>query len=311
MENLSNSLGFVNAMKSSKSLQVQSVLFNNTPESIFAAVNSMVNSINICRTFREVRIVLGDCSPTPCLSESQISDLKMVTSSHGCELDYQFFDENLGSAAGHNRLASFANVDYLLISNPDVIHSPNNLTNLISKFDAYEVGIAESKQIPIEHPKTFQVSTGKTSWASTACSLINYRIFKDVGGFDEKSFFLYCDDVDFSWRVRQAGYSVIYAPNSVVFHDKRLSNDAKWMVSESEEYYSAEAALFLSYKWSRFFLHRKLLRIFKHSGSPVLFKAYKEFNLAKSEGRLPEPIDKLHRFGYFKGGFYSEQRFDL
>src|SRR5690606_12759794 len=113
------------------------------------------------------------------------------------------------------------------------------------------VGLVEAKQIPIEHPKDFDPETGETSWASTACAMGPLEVFREIDGFDADSFFLYGDDVDFSWRVRLAGYKVIHQSSAFVFHDKRLSHEGRWMSSPAEQYYSAEATLLLTYKWSR------------------------------------------------------------
>jgi hypothetical protein len=61
---------------------------------------------------------------------------------------------------------------------------------------------------------------------------------------------MYCDDVDFSWRARLAGYRVVYQPTACVFHDKRLDPDGQIVAGEAEVYYSAEASLMMAWKWS-------------------------------------------------------------
>ena len=72
--------------------------------------------------------------------------------------------------------------------------------------------MTEARQTPVEHHKEYDPQTGVTSWAATALAMIPYAVFQEVGGFDEKTFFMYCDDVDFSWMVREAGYQIIYGP---------------------------------------------------------------------------------------------------
>jgi len=42
----------------------------------------------------------------------------------------------------------------------------------------------------------------------------------DIGLFEE-AFFMYCEDVDLSWRAQLAGYRCVYAPQAVIYH--RLS----------------------------------------------------------------------------------------
>lgn len=45
---------------------------------------------------------------------------------------------------------------------------------------------------------------------------------REVGGVDPR-FFLYYEDVDLSWRLRLAGYRIVYAPAAVVVHEHSAS----------------------------------------------------------------------------------------
>ena len=53
------------------------------------------------------------------------------------------------------------------------------------------------------------------------CSTINLAfrrvVFNELGGFDEK--FAYGSDVDFSWRLLDAGYQIRSVPDAIVRHD--------------------------------------------------------------------------------------------
>jgi cellulose synthase/poly-beta-1,6-N-acetylglucosamine synthase-like glycosyltransferase len=55
----------------------------------------------------------------------------------------------------------------------------------------------------------------------TECSTINFAFvrgaFDTIGGFDER--FAYGSDVDFTWRLTDAGYRIRCVPNAVVRHD--------------------------------------------------------------------------------------------
>ena len=70
---------------------------------------------------------------------------------------------------------------------------------------------------PFEHPKDYDPVTLATSWCSGACVLFRRVAFDAVGGFDP-AFFLYCEDVDLSWRLRAAGWELRYLPRVVVRH---------------------------------------------------------------------------------------------
>ncbi len=141
--------------------------------------------------------------------------------------------------------------------------------------------------------------------------MIPGAIFEEIGCFDSDTFFLYCDDVDFSWRVRLAGHRVIYQPTATVFHDKRLSDEAGWLPSGAEKYYSAEAALLLPYKWSRPDITQRILKEFQASNLDYLQKAAKEFLAREAALTLPGQIDPEHRVGSFVGDMYAVHRFGI
>jgi len=73
----------------------------------------------------------------------------------------------------------------------------------------------------------------------------------EPGGFDAQSFFLYCDDVDFSWRRGLPGAESSTSRTACVFHDKRLDRDGQVQAGDAEVYYSAEAALMMAWKLLR------------------------------------------------------------
>jgi len=57
----------------------------------------------------------------------------------------------------------------------------------------------------------------QVDWVSGACLLHRRRILDDIGWLDER-FFMYCEDVDFCLRARQAGWKVTYHPGAQVLH---------------------------------------------------------------------------------------------
>lgn len=299
--------------KSRATLQTQSILYNNSRASIERSLASLTRSAELAiseGTLAKVTVCLGDCSPIRNLSEPDVA-LLTKTFEHAITLNYQFFNKNAGSAHGHNLLAENVEADYLLIQNPDVVVSPRLLTNLIEPFSFPIVGMVEAKQLPIEHPKEYDPVTGETGWATTACAMIPVPLFKQLGGFDSDTFFLYCDDVDFSWRVRLAGRKVIFNPTAVVFHDKRLSDSGSWQPSNSEHYYSAEAAMLLAYKWSRPDLADSIREYFMQNGESYQKKAAEEFQRRRTSGQLPVQVDSGREIGYFADNLYSKHRYKI
>lgn len=300
-------------LRAGTTVQIQSVLFNNDPKALERSVASIGRAVKVAitdGTVTRVDLRYGDCSPVPCLDKDALGQLETVAAG-ALSISYEHFGANLGSAGGHNRIAAGAEADFILVENPDVVLSSRLLSVLLTTFVRAGVGIVEGKQLPLEHPKDYDPMTGETSWASTACAMIPVPLFRDLGGFDADSFFLYCDDVDFSWRVRLAGFHVIIQPAATVFHDKRLTRDGKWKPSSMEHRYSAEAALFLAHKWSRPDVVSKLLAYFHQSADENLNRAARVYDDCQLAGRLPLALDANHKIGQFVGNFYAKHRFAL
>ncbi|MBL7191106.1 glycosyltransferase family 2 protein [bacterium] len=60
-------------------------------------------------------------------------------------------------------------------------------------------------------------SAGITGWLSGACLLIKREVIDKVGFLDD-GFFLYSEDMDYSLRVRKAGYELYYQPKAFIWH---------------------------------------------------------------------------------------------
>lgn len=56
-----------------------------------------------------------------------------------------------------------------------------------------------------------------SDWVSGACILIKKQIFDKVGLFDE-NYFMGVEDIDFCYRVRLAGYKIMYIPQIKILH---------------------------------------------------------------------------------------------
>ncbi|WP_243039096.1 glycosyltransferase family 2 protein [Dyella sedimenti] len=302
-------------------LRVHSVLYGNDPERIEQTVAHLNRAADLAISggaAASVSLTYGDSSPSPVLS-SDFLDRVRANSPALRSVDYVHFDGNLGSAKGHNTLIDDAEskaregveLDAILIMNPDVMLAPDTLIELLRPTSNPRVGMVEARQLPIEHPKEYDRSSGETSWATTACALIPIKVLRELNGFDNESFFLYCDDVDFSWRARLAGYQVIYQPSAVVFHDKRLSKNGQWAPTASEQYYSAEAALIMAHKYSRPDIAEKLFKSFSESDTPHLKRAAAEYAERKASNRLPTPIDPEGRVAEFLGDHYTKHRYAL
>ena len=128
---------------------------------------------------------------------------------------------NIGFGRAHNTLmreAFTGGADVYLAMNPDGALHPQALERIARVVAAHDGrALVEAIQFPAEHPKEYDPITLETPWASGACLAIPRAVFEATHGFDE-AFFMYCEDVDLSWRVRAAGMKVLLAPHALFLH---------------------------------------------------------------------------------------------
>ena len=156
-------------------------------------------------------------------------------------------DSNRGFGAGNNRAAAMGSGEYIFCLNADTTVYPDTLKELMEEIarSPADVGLWELRQLPYEHAKFYDPLTRETSWSSGACMVLRRRLFEELGGFDE-NLFLYGEDVDLSWRVRAAGYRLIYVPKAVVNH---YSYDTEGQVKPNQYVYGLVNNLYLRYKF--------------------------------------------------------------
>jgi GT2 family glycosyltransferase len=163
------------------------------------------------------------------------------------DVDYESSGENIGFGEGHNRLmrVAFANdADVYIAANPDGAFHADCLRHLVETHRA--VGgraLVEALQFPLEHPKYYDPISFRTSWVSGACLLIPREIWRSVDGFDPE-IFLYCEDVDLSWRARRAGFETLTCPKALFWHDLSDREDESWRMREM-----LIASRYLAFKW--------------------------------------------------------------
>ena len=166
----------------------------------------------------------------------------------GAPDDYALAGRNLGFGAGHNRLMARAFRDpathaYVCV-NPDAALHPDCIAELAAEANRQtSAGLVEAIQFPDEHPKQYDPGTHATPWCSGCVLLVTRRAYELVGGFDE-NFFMYCEDVDLSWRARAAGLSVSVAPRALAHHFAPLGSRG-----EDARRRMLESATYLARKW--------------------------------------------------------------
>ena len=126
---------------------------------------------------------------------------------------------NNGFARGVNLLSKLGSAEFMFLLNPDTELEAGCLERLVNRASSDPtIGVCEARQQPREHPKIYEPGTGETTWCTGAATLFRRKAFEEAGGFDERLFFMYCEDVDLSWKLWLRGWRCIYVPDAVVRH---------------------------------------------------------------------------------------------
>jgi len=175
---------------------------------------------------------------------------------------------NNGFAGGINRLTRLSQSEFIFLLNPDTEIDEGCLEKLLNRIQSdRRIAICEARQYPREHPKAVEPETGETTWCSGAAALIRRRAFDEVGQFDERLYFMYCEDIDLSWKLWMRGWKCIYVPDAAIRHFTQDLLPGK--VRTRENYFSFRNSLFLYYRFGtkkdrplmwRFFVRRFLSR---------------------------------------------------
>lgn len=293
-------------------LDIQLVLYATPLATLWRALHAITGAVAHARDSGRINgatVHLGDGHPTTALTADDIEDLDRAAHQAALALSYTRFDANLGSAGGSNRLADCGGSPLLLVLNPDTYVAPTLLAEMLTVFDDPDVALADAKQLPLEHPKHYDLRRGDTAWASGSCMMVRRSVFESIGGFDTDHFFLYCDDVDLSWRARLAGHRVVHVPSALVFHDKRITADATVEPADSEDFFGLLGRLMLAHRYDRGDVLTETIASVKASGNPAQLDALREYRRRAAHGRVPDPLPGASEVAEFVGGNYSTHRF--
>lgn len=293
------------------SIAVQSVLFLNAIPELERVLAALKRVSEWLALNTDVRLVVawGDSSPRPIYSTELIESWKEKFGD-SMELSYEYFGENLGHGGGQNRLAAGHDAEYIVFANPDLMQLPDALAIMHACLQENpSIGIVDGRQIPFEHPKYYDPSSGDTSWCSGAFSMVRASEFRQLGGFDHQSFFMHGDDVDLSWRYRLEGMRAVHLPSAVAYHDKRFDVSGRIAASPLEARFAPIAGLMLAHKYSRPDIVAELLRTMNSpSASPEHRLAVRHYRERIAEGKLPTTLDEGNKVGQFISGNYSQHR---
>jgi GT2 family glycosyltransferase len=163
-------------------------------------------------------------------------------------------EKNTGFSGGNNyyfeKLNQDADFPYFFLLNQDGQISKDclkELNNFLINFP--DTGMLEARQTPKEHPKYFDPETYETSWCSGGGVLISKKALGKSGFFDH-NFFLYCEDVDLSWRIWLSGFSCRICPKATYYHQTEELDEGK--DHSVRYYYSFRNTFYMHFKYDSF-----------------------------------------------------------
>jgi len=126
----------------------------------------------------------------------------------------------------------------------------------------YGGGIIDWNNVYASHRGVDEVDIGQydqlleTDFATGCCFLIKKEVIEKVGILDEK-YFLYYEDIDYSMRVKKAGFRVMYYPKNYIWH-KNASSSGK-PGSNTHIYYQTRNRLYFGFKYAPIIAKKSLL----------------------------------------------------
>ncbi|MGI6296819.1 MAG: glycosyltransferase family 2 protein [Armatimonadota bacterium] len=188
---------------------------------------------------------------------------EMVTSEFGDGVKLIANSENRGFGAAHNQAIKQCSGQYVLVLNPDCrILQPDLLRKMVDYMDAHsDIGMMgprivnpdgslqfSARRFPpmfaglfrhtvlgklfpnnrfvkgylmtdVDHSQIMDVD-----WLSGSALMVRQETFEEIGLFDER-FFMYCEDVDWCKRAKDAGWRVVYYPEVELSHRIGAASD--------------------------------------------------------------------------------------
>ncbi len=191
-----------------------SVVTYNSERWLDAFMQSLYRQAYPCK---RIRLLFRDNGS----SDQTVERLREIALDQVAEFSEIRVDEgsNVGFGQGHNANLAKALAPWLLVTNVDLEFEAQTLCTLVAtaRSDAPAVAAWECRQKPFEHPKHYNPVTGDTAWCSSACILYRVEVLRQIGGYEPK-LFLYGEDVEISYRLRDRGWRLRYVPKATVWH---------------------------------------------------------------------------------------------
>jgi hypothetical protein len=168
--------------------------------------------------------------------------------------------ENRGFSAANNSGAKLAKGGVLLFLNSDTELLSDNLAEAVAQFKQNaKLGLLTPYlELPDGSPQPgtcghlptlWSAVAGKLwpfynkleplEWVTGAAMFIPRKLFEELGGWDER-FFMYFEDVDLSFRVREIGYHAARFPDLKILHQEGASISQESAKVRKDYYYASQ-----------------------------------------------------------------------
>jgi GT2 family glycosyltransferase len=158
--------------------------------------------------------------------------------------------ENYGFCEGYNKALRQVEAKFYVLLNSDVAVTPGWTASIVGLMESdANIAVCQPKIKAQQHPVMFEYAGAgggmldalgypycrgrlfealeadhgqyddveEIFWATGACMFVRADVFHAIGGL-EPAFFAHMEEIDFCWRVKSAGYKVMYNGHSHVFH---------------------------------------------------------------------------------------------
>lgn len=207
------------------------------------------------QTYKRFEVILVDNGST----KEEFGKLKRAVPNFKMKIKLYRLKKNVGFTGGNNFGIKKSIGSYIVFLNNDTEVERSWLENIIQPLENDESVGATSSKIMFYGTNRVQSAGGRltffgmavnegtgqldcnafdkpkeTQWAAGMSFAVKKKILNKLKEFFCPFYFTYFEEVDMSWRIRSAGYKILYCPKSVVHHKGSISMKVNKTISAAD-----------------------------------------------------------------------------